>query len=39
MNLFFDKKVICGKNAKKSKKVIRRMDKVQKSFKDSYNIK
>ena len=30
---------ICGKNAKESKKVIRRMDKAQKSSKDSYNIK
>ena len=30
---------ICGKNAKESKKVIRRMDKARKSSKDSYNIK
>ena len=30
---------ICGKNAKESKKVIRRMDNAQKSSKDSYNIK
>ena len=40
MNLFFEKnKVICGKNAKESKKVIRQMAKSQKSSKDSYNIK
>ncbi|MDY4576551.1 MAG: hypothetical protein SO471_00805, partial [Anaerobutyricum hallii] len=30
---------ICGKNAKESKKVIRRMDKARKSFQDSYNSK
>ena len=40
MNLFFEKnKVICAKNTKESKKVIRRMDKAQKSSKDNYNIK
>ena len=40
MNLFFEKnKVICAKNTKESKKVIRRMAKSQKSSKDSYNIK
>ena len=40
MNLFFEKnKVICAKNTKESNKVIRRMDKVQKSSKDSYNTK
>ena len=32
MNLFFEKnKVICAKNTKESKKVIRRMDNAQKS--------
>ena len=40
MNLFFEKnKVICAKNTKESKKVIRRMDKARKSFQDSYNSK
>ena len=40
MNLFFEKnKVICAKNTKESKKVIRQMAKSQKSSKDSYNIK
>ena len=40
MNLFFEKnKVICAKNTKESKKVIRQMNKTRKSSKDSYNIK
>ena len=40
MNLFFEKnKVICAKNTKERKKVIRRMDKAQKSSKDNYNTK
>ena len=40
MSIHFEKnKVICAKNTKESKKVIRRMDKAQKSSKDNYNTK
>ena len=37
--VFQKSKVFCGKKAKGNQKAIKRMDKVQKSSKDSYNIK